>query len=45
MASLKVKVVDSVPAETIGAVVPVQDVAEPRTTAAVVKAVEPAKAI
>ncbi len=44
MASLKVKVVDSEPAEAIGVAVPVQDAAEPKATVAVVKAVEPAEA-
>ncbi len=39
------KVVDSEPAEAIGLAVPERDVAEPRATAAVAKAVEPAKAI
>ena len=48
MASLKVKVVDSEPAETIGAVVPVQDAAEAKasmTLWASVKAAEPEETI
>ena len=48
MASLKVKIVDSEPAEAIGVAVPEQDVAESKATAtgaSVVKAVESAETI
>jgi len=47
MASLKVKVVDSEPAEAIGVAVPEKDAAKSRATVAVVKVVdsEPAEEI